>query len=82
MKKLVFLLFIIISIPAHSEKLIGGEITCRNINGLMYETKLTIYRNLAPSLLPANYTITYRDSLDTVVATHIVTTPPWLLKWN
>ena len=82
MKKLVFLLFIIISIPAHSEKLIGGEITCRNINGLMYETKLTIYRNLAPSLLPTNYTITYRDSLDSVVATHIVTTPPGLLKWN
>lgn len=82
MKKLVFILLIIMSLPAYSEKMIGGEITCRNINGLRYQTTLTIYRNLAPSLLPANYTITYRDSLDTVIATHLVTTPPGLLKWN
>jgi hypothetical protein len=81
MKKLVFLLFIIISIPAHSEKLIGGEITCRNLNSLMYETTLTIYRDTISGNLPISYTITYRDSVDTIIASHVISISNGSKQW-
>jgi hypothetical protein len=67
MKKLIILLLIALNYPSYSSNLLGGEITCRNINGLMYETTLTIYRDTMSSNLPLNYTITYRDSIDTII---------------
>jgi len=48
----------------------------------MYETTLTIYRDTITGNLPLNYTITYRDSIDTIIATHVVTTSNGLLQWN
>jgi hypothetical protein len=77
---LIVLLFF--SYPSLSSSLLGGEITCRNINGLMYETTLTIYRDTVSGNTPSSYTITYRDSLDTIIATHIVVTPPSVLWYN
>ncbi|MFM7015230.1 MAG: hypothetical protein ACKOX3_02775 [Bacteroidota bacterium] len=82
MKKLLVFLLLILSHPSFSSNLLGGEITCRNINGLMYETTLTIYRDTISGNLPLNYTITYCDSVDTVIATHIVATTNGLLQWN
>lgn len=75
MKKIHFFFFLIFAYPSYSSNLLGGEITCRNINGLMYETTLTIYRDGSLLNLPTSLTITYRDSLDTIVATHTVNTP-------
>ncbi len=82
MKKLVFLFLLILSYPSYSSNLLGGEITCRNINGLMYETKLTIYRDSMSGNLPLNCTIAYRDSVDTIIATHVVITPLGLIQNN
>lgn len=82
MKKLLILFLIILSYPSYSSNLLGGEITCRNINGLMYETTLTIYRDTITGNSPLNYTITYRDSVDTIIATHIISTTNGLLQWN
>jgi hypothetical protein len=82
MKKLATIFFMLFTLNAYSENLIGGEITCRNINGLMYETTLILYRNLDSSLIPANYSIIYRDSLDSIIATHTVQTPSGMLEWN
>ena len=83
MKKLFVLFFLVLCYPSYSSNLIGGEITCRNINGLIYETTLTIYRDATTGNLPLNYTITYRDSLDTIVAAHVVVTnSSGLLQWN
>ncbi|MFM7015730.1 MAG: hypothetical protein ACKOX3_05310 [Bacteroidota bacterium] len=82
MKKLFLLLLIILSYPTYSSNLLGGEITCRNINGLMYETTLTIYRDTMLSNFPINYTITYCDSVDTVIATHIISIPAIVPYYN
>jgi hypothetical protein len=82
MKKIVFVFLILTSFSAFSSNLIGGEITCRNISGLMYETTLTIFRDGSLLNLPTSLTITYRDSLDTIVATHIINTPIGLLGPN
>jgi hypothetical protein len=82
MKKIVFLLIIFISSSAYSSALLGGEITCRNINGLKYETTLTIYRDTISGYMPLSYTITYQDATDTIIASHIVNTPPGVLGPN
>jgi len=82
MKKLIILLIVAFNYSSYSSNLLGGEITCRNINGLMYETTLTIYRDTMSGNLPLNYTITYRDSIDTIIATHVVSSSNWLLQWN
>jgi hypothetical protein len=81
MKKLLLLL-VIYSCPSYSAALLGGEITCRNINGLMYETSLTIYRDTTPGNLPLSYTISYLDSIDTIITSHVVITPPGVAQWN
>jgi len=82
MKKIVFLLIIFISSSAYSSALLGGEITCRNINGLKYETTLTIYRDTTTGNLPLSYTISYVDSTDTIITSHVVITPPGVAQWN
>ena len=82
MKKLIFLLIIFISSSAYSSVLLGGEITCRNINGLKYETTLTIYRDTITGNIPLNYTITYQDAADSIIASHIVNTTQVILGPN
>jgi len=82
MKKIIIIFYVILSHSAFSSNLLGGEITCRNINGLMYETTLTIYRDTMSGNLPLNYTITYKDSIDTIIASHVVSTSNGLLQWN
>ncbi|MFM7015729.1 MAG: hypothetical protein ACKOX3_05305 [Bacteroidota bacterium] len=82
MKKLFLLLLIILSYPTYSSNLLGGEITCRNINGLMYETTLTIYRDTISGNLPIAYTIIYRDSVDTIIASHVIPISNGAKHWN
>jgi hypothetical protein len=82
MKKLIILLLIALNYPCYSSNLLGGEITCKNTNGLTYKTTLTIYRDGSLFNIPSSLTITYRDSLDTIVATHTVITPNYSLGLN
>ncbi len=82
MRKILLMYIVLINLHAKADNLLGGEITCRNINGLMYETTLTIYRDTITGNLPLNYTITYRDSVDTVFASNIVITPPSVSWYN
>ncbi|MFM7016168.1 MAG: hypothetical protein ACKOX3_07570, partial [Bacteroidota bacterium] len=82
MKKLISLLILFISSSAYSSALLGGEIICRNINGLKYETTLTIYRDSISGNLPLSYTITYQDASNTIIASHIVITPQVILGPN
>jgi hypothetical protein len=82
MKKLIILLLIALNYPSYSSNLLGGEITCKNTNGLTYKTTLTIYRDGSLFNIPSSLTITYRDSLDTIVATHTVITPNYSLGLN
>ncbi len=82
MKKLLILFLLTFSYPSYSSNLLGGEISCSNINGLSYKTTLTIYRDGSLFNIPLSLTITYRDSLDTIVATHIVNTPNYSLGSN
>jgi hypothetical protein len=82
MKKIHFFFFLIFAYPSYSSNLLGGEITCGNINGLSYKTTLTIYRDGSILNTPSSLTIAYRDSLDSIVATHIVNTPNYSLGSN
>ncbi len=70
MKKILLLLLVcILSLQTKATHLMGGQITSRNLGGLVYEVKLTLFRDTLGIPIAQSETITFTNSFGTFMFT-------------